>query len=155
MKQAARLVAAAAVVAVVAGTQEPLKRKLLSAQRAVSATEARAAHHARTIRARLAAAAGTPVDAVPIVPNFDSDDFEYLGPVGVGTPPVSFNVVYDTDESRPYTAVQGLTENTLHRSSLTSLVIPHIRPFFTQLEFVGAQRELHGRDHLARLRVAD
>ena len=54
-----------------------------------------AADRASYIRAQTVQRLGKKGDkALPVVPMFNIQDFEYLGQVSVGTPPQDFNVVY-------------------------------------------------------------
>jgi Eukaryotic aspartyl protease len=55
------------------------------------------AAHVRRVAGHLIVNSTAPVD--PVIPNWNLYDFEYLGPISLGTPAQSFEVVYDTGSS--------------------------------------------------------
>ena len=81
---AALLIAAAAAISVRHRALTPAKFAASNAARVGmhSAHIAKALHHAPL--------------SVPVVPNNNQQDFEYIGTIGVGTPLQDFEVIWDT-----------------------------------------------------------
>lgn len=71
---------------------------------------ARAAFSAREVKARWAAATGGSINALPIIPQVNVGDFEYLGNVSVGTPAQTFHVVLDTGSSNLWVPDSGCND---------------------------------------------
>ena len=88
------------------GFEVPLSHNFQTPSRFRAANAARKAYHSRNVKERLSTtgASARPLSFIapptnPIVPQWNLEDFEYLGKVEVGTPPQSFIVVYDTGSS--------------------------------------------------------
>jgi hypothetical protein len=62
-------------------TAVPVRRQPLTPERFSRGNAARAAHHAAHVSSKLTGL------EVPVVPNQNLEDFEYLGTIGIGSPP--------------------------------------------------------------------
>ena len=94
------LLAASAACAAAAPVRVPMRHNLQTPARFRAANEARKAHHLSNIAKRVKGTKFERAVADPVpVPQWNLADFEYLGIAEVGSPPQSFDVVYDTGSS--------------------------------------------------------
>ena len=90
------ILAAVFIGCVSAHVTVPLRHNLQTPEQFKRGNEARKAHHLRHLATR---GLIDPKLSNPVVPQWNLEDFMYLGEADVGTPPQKFTVVYDTGSS--------------------------------------------------------